>query len=79
MTDRETFLPVTMAIHLLLQIRDHHPDDFDWGPEDRLNSKMGTDRFRGQVEAGETAEGILGDWEEERRAFEAVREAYLMY
>ena len=78
-TDRDSFLPVAMALHLLLQIRDHHPDEFEWGPDDRLRLKMGTDRFRQQVEAGETAEGILGDWEEERRAFEAVREAYLMY
>ena len=78
-TDREAFLPVTMAIHLLLRIRDHHPDDFDWGPEDRLNRKMGTDRFRAQVEAGDTAEGIQEGWKKERKAFVAVREAYLMY
>ena len=78
-TDRDVFLPVTMAIHLLLQIRAHQPELFDWGPEDRLCRKRGTDRFRQQVEAGVTAEGILDGWEEERRAFEAVRKGYLIY
>lgn len=39
----------------------------------------GTDRFRAQIEAGESPEAIYDSWQEEVEGFEKVREKYLMY
>ena len=78
-TDREIFRPVAVAMHLLVQIRNNHPGDFEWGQEERVNRKFGSDRVRRQIEAGLSVEEMLSEWEEERKGFEEVRERYLIY
>lgn len=78
-TNREVFEPVRTALHLLGEIRKRHGDVFDWGPDERVNRKMGSRRVRQQLEAGTPVEDMLVEWAQTRKPFEQVRNAHLLY
>jgi uncharacterized protein YbbC (DUF1343 family) len=75
-TDRQTYRPVRTMLILISEIRRQHPRDFAWRPSfDRLT---GSDKARLAIEAG-TLSALLGEWDRDAAAFEAIRRKYLMY
>jgi uncharacterized protein YbbC (DUF1343 family) len=76
--DRYAWRPVTAGLHLVAIIRSMYPDDFAWWlPHfDRL---MGTDRVRGQLEAGAPVEDIAAGWPSDQARFAAQRQEVLIY
>ena len=61
------------------ELRKMHPDAFELQETQRIDRIFGTDRTRAQIAAGMPAAEILSVWEPERRAFERLREGYLLY
>ena len=78
-TDREAFVPVRTAMHLMHEIRWLHPAAFAFQDSQRIDRIFGTERTRTQIESGMPPGEILTGWDEERRAFEQLREDYLLY
>jgi uncharacterized protein YbbC (DUF1343 family) len=76
--DRATYDPTRAAIAALVEIHRLHPDSLEWRAShfDRL---AGTDQVRLRVLQGASLEEITAGWETQRRAFEKVRERYLLY
>lgn len=77
-TDREVYDPTLAGAAALLEARRAAGARWAWHREhfDRLS---GTDRLREGVEAGEPLEEIAERWREQRRAFRAVRDSFLIY
>ena len=77
-TDRTVYDPTRAAIALLLEVRESAGAAWAWRPEvfDRL---AGTDRLRSAIEAGATADEIIGSWTDDLDRFAATRTRYLLY
>ena len=78
-TDPEKFKAVDFLVHLLVITKKNYPSDFGWrstrGP-DRL---WGGSGLREMVDAGKSAEEIIGSYQNELEAFETIRSKYLIY
>ena len=79
LTDRETYRPVSTAIHFIALVRRMHPTRFRWQERgagfDRL---AGTDELRKAIEAGRLEE-VLRRWEAEAAEFGRIRAEFLLY
>ncbi|HSH45565.1 MAG TPA: DUF1343 domain-containing protein, partial [Longimicrobiales bacterium] len=77
-TDRERYDPTRAAVAMLVEVQAIHGDRLEWRVShfDRL---AGTDRVRTAVEAGASLDDIVAPWDVERREFEDLRSAYLLY
>ncbi len=72
--------PITVATHMLVTARDRYPD-FGWrGDGGRwLDLLTGSDRFRTQFEAGDSAEQIIAAWQRELATFVLDTHRFLLY
>jgi uncharacterized protein YbbC (DUF1343 family) len=77
-TDRDLFRPVWMTLVLMTEIRAQHPDDFRITNEG-MTQMLGSRWAREAVDRGEDARVIWQRWERELRAWEPVRDRYLLY
>jgi beta-N-acetylhexosaminidase len=76
-TDRDSFRPVGMALHLLAVARRLSGDAWLWNPHfERL---AGGSDVRSALEAGTSVAEMIATWEESISAFLHQREKYLMY
>ncbi|HEV2130324.1 MAG TPA: DUF1343 domain-containing protein [Longimicrobiaceae bacterium] len=77
LTDRESYRPLNVVLHLIATIRRMHPEDFEWRPShfDRL---AGTDRLRQAIDEG-TLPALLQEWERDAERFRQQRAPYLIY
>jgi uncharacterized protein YbbC (DUF1343 family) len=86
-TDRERFRPVLAGVAVMGEFYRSDPSRFAWRqpPYEYVHDRMpidilaGSDRLRLAIEADTPARAIAAEWEEPTRAFEAVREKYLLY
>ncbi|MDH4271112.1 MAG: DUF1343 domain-containing protein [Candidatus Aminicenantes bacterium] len=84
-TDRDTFRPVAMGIHLLMTLRRLYPDGFRWRSPSRstgayyVDLLAGTPKLREMVDAGEAPQKIISELVAGIQEFMAVREKYLLY
>jgi uncharacterized protein YbbC (DUF1343 family) len=77
-TDRGTYDPAAVAVHLLAAVRVVHPERFAWIPAhfDRL---AGGPRLREQIEAGTAPAEIIQGWQPALERFRQRRRAVLLY
>jgi uncharacterized protein YbbC (DUF1343 family) len=87
-TGRDRFRPFLTGAAVIRTVHDLYPDHFKWKmpPYEYEAEKMpidilaGTDRFRRDIEEGETLESMEKWWQEQCMAFnKEVREGYLIY
>jgi uncharacterized protein YbbC (DUF1343 family) len=85
--DRTAFRPVLAGVALLGMFRRFDPTRFAWRPppyeyeRDRMPIDIlaGSDRLRGQIEAGLSAETIAAGWRHDEDAFRNLRKSFLLY
>jgi len=77
-TDARAFRAVRTAVEILLAIRQLSPQTVSLHAT-ALDRDWGTDQLRRGVADGLDAESILRQWEPQTRAFETLRERYLLY
>lgn len=84
-TEHAAVHAVTVGLHLLQAVREQSPSDFSWRPPYREGGRhfidllAGSDELRQAIDAGEEPDAILQRWEPERKAFEEIRQKYLLY
>lgn len=78
--DEEKVDAVAVGTHMLVSARDLY-DEYDWrGDGGRwIDLLTGSDRFRAQFEAGESAEQIIAAWQPELKQFVRDTKRYLLY
>jgi len=81
--DRAKVDAVRTATHMLTTLRDLY-DDFDWRTGDSYSGRWidlltGSERFRTQFAAGDSAAQIIAGWRDELRTFDRTRQQYLLY
>lgn len=76
--DRSTFQPLAVALHLLAEIRELHPEQLEWNTTffDRL---VGNSWVRQALAEGRPVKEIVERWQEELERFKEVRAKYLLY
>ena len=79
-----TFRPVRAGLEIITAIRRRCPEAFAWrapaGDGSRFFDKLtGTDRVRAAIDRGTPVVDIVGGWGEDVRAFQKLREPYLIY
>jgi uncharacterized protein YbbC (DUF1343 family) len=85
--DRRVLNPVAIGLHLLRTIRDLDPDRFSWRVEPyefvsdvpAIDLLTGSAQARKAIEAGETLEPLLSQWERYVEEFEASLDGILLY
>lgn len=78
-TSDQEFDPVTTAVTMLVSARGLYPGVFGWRPDNGIDKLAGSDRLRTMVDAGASAEEIVGSWQRELADFRRQREPYLLY
>ncbi|MFI8828018.1 exo-beta-N-acetylmuramidase NamZ domain-containing protein [Streptomyces sp. NPDC053431] len=76
--DREVFDPVRTGIALLVTAR-RVWSGFAWRADHWIDKLTGSARVRTMIDAGAPADEVVGAWESDLAAFDAVRREYLMY
>lgn len=77
-TDRSTYDPVALAVHLLDAISQQYPDQLTV-TEDRLARLIGTGVVWERLQSGVGAEQIVAGWREHLEAYRADRRPALLY
>lgn len=83
-TDRRSFSPVRVGLHMLQTARAQDPEAFSWRPardDGRLPFDLlaGGSELRLALEAGTAADEILREWEAELSEFVEHRQAFFLY
>ncbi|MER7517673.1 DUF1343 domain-containing protein [Streptomyces sp. NPDC126499] len=76
--DRAAFDPVRTGIALLVTAR-RTWSGFAWRADRWIDKLTGSSRVRTLIDAGASADEVVGAWEEDLAAFRSVRKEYLMY
>ncbi|MET9954691.1 DUF1343 domain-containing protein [Streptomyces sp. NPDC006339] len=76
--DRAAFDPVRTGIALLVTAR-RTWSGFAWRADHWIDRLTGSSRVRTLIDAGASADDVVGAWEEDLAAFRSVRKGYLMY
>lgn len=84
LTDARQFRPATTALYILQAIHQLHPEVLRFTPPSaggryRFDLVWGTDAVRNAIQAGEPAERIVANWNENRLRFLGIRQRYLIY
>ena len=77
--DPHTFQPVRTAVNLLVEAHKIAPKIIDPHSDRAVDIDWGTNTLRIGVLAGKSAKSIEAAWQPRLRAFEALREKYLLY
>ncbi len=84
-TDRETFRPVTAAVHLLTTAQALYPDEFEFrasgndGSRPYIDLLAGTDQLRLGLRDSASVPALVGSWGEELDRFSRVAGKYALY
>ncbi len=84
-SDRESFQPVEMALHLLQSVKREYPDDFAWrGPwQERAHPPIdllwGSDELRRQIDADQPVADLTASWQRDLGSFLRKRAEHLLY
>ena len=77
-TDRASFRPYAVALHIIKTVRDAYPEKFEFHP-DYFDKVMGTSSVRAALEAGTGVPAILDSLRPGLEAFAGLRQPYLLY
>lgn len=77
--DARAFRAVRTAVEILVAVRKISPGTISIHSPAGLDKDWGTDTLRRGLEAGLDVESILRAWEPATRAFEEMRERFLIY
>jgi uncharacterized protein YbbC (DUF1343 family) len=85
-TDRETYRPLTMTMHLIDVVKRLHPQEFEWSPTGRrlpdrqlrIESHAGSDKLHKAIDEGRLAD-LLASWKQDEERFRQLRAPYLLY
>lgn len=78
-TDRHSYDPIRTAVVMLVSARKRYPDVFGWREDDWIDNLTGSDRLRTMIDAGASADEVVGAWSEELERFDDMRQPYLLY
>jgi uncharacterized protein YbbC (DUF1343 family) len=78
-TDRDAFDPIRTAVTMIVEAKRLYPAGFAWRADNWIDKLTGSDRVRTMVNAGADADAVVAAWQDELRAFAALRESYLIY
>ncbi len=84
-TDRATFRPVTVGLHLLAGLQALYPEDFAWLPQSwegahpHVDLLAGTDRVRLALDAGEDVTALVEGLQDAVADFEQASRPYWLY
>lgn len=67
------------AITMIVSVRRLYPQAFGWRPDNDIDKLAGSDRLRSMVDAGASADDIVGSWAADVADFRKQREPYLLY
>jgi uncharacterized protein YbbC (DUF1343 family) len=76
--DRAAYDPVRTGIALLVTAKKVW-SGFAWRSDDWIDKLTGSTRVRTMIDAGATADQVVGAWQDELAAFRRVRREYLLY
>jgi len=77
-TDRDTYEPVKVGVHILTTAKKLFADSLRWR-ERSIDRLSGTPTLRMSIDAGVTPERIVSMWEGEVGRFKKIRQKYLLY
>jgi len=78
-TDERRFEPIRTAVTMLVTAKQTHPTVFGWRPDNFIDKLSGSARLRTMIDAGATADDVIGAWRQELATFARLREKYLIY
>ncbi|WP_372920114.1 exo-beta-N-acetylmuramidase NamZ domain-containing protein [Salegentibacter sp.] len=78
LTDRDSFKSVEAGIYILHALKQLYPEELEWRLP-RLDDLLKTDKVRKALDAGETPEDIIEQWQNDLQAFQKIRAKYLLY
>lgn len=77
-TDRDRFKSAEAGIYILHALKTLYPERFEWRKA-RIDGLLGTSQVREMLDAGNSPEEIIANWEGELENFRQKREKYLLY
>jgi uncharacterized protein YbbC (DUF1343 family) len=86
LTDKQTFRPVTVALHLIAAIKQQHPNQFEWR-QSHFDRLAGTDEVRREIESKaaypqkgmRAVSNIINSWIPAQEQYTRQRQAILLY
>lgn len=84
-TEREAFRPVTVGLHVIAACRAQNPSRFEFlkssweGRPPHVDLLTGDVRVRATLQAGESLETLLREWQTQLARFDTTRQKYLLY
>ncbi len=72
-TDYNEFRPFTLAVALLIGIRQNHPNQFAWSGSPGIDVLAGGPDLRSRIERGQSARRIIDRYRAQLKDFDAVR------
>jgi uncharacterized protein YbbC (DUF1343 family) len=79
LTDRHTVDPIRTAVAMIVTARQLYPAVFGWRPDHWIDNLTGSDRLRTMVDAGASADDVVGAWQPELASFRKQRSPFLIY
>lgn len=77
-TDAYAIDSIRVAVEMLVGLKALYPD-FGWRADNWIDKLSGSDRLRTQINAGASADEVVGAWRAELAAFDRQRQPYLIY
>lgn len=78
-TDRERFDAIRTAVTMMVTAKRLYPGAFAWRTDNWIDKLTGSDRLRRMVDAGASADEVVGAWEPELAEFRGLRGRYEIY
>jgi len=79
LTDRHAVDAIRTAVTMLVTAKRLYPDVFGWRPDNYVDDLTGSARLRTMIDAGASADDVVGAWQGELAAFRQQRRPFLMY
>ncbi|MGH3318898.1 MAG: exo-beta-N-acetylmuramidase NamZ family protein [Streptosporangiaceae bacterium] len=76
--DRGSFNAIHTAITMLVAAKRSYPD-FAWRSDNWIDKLTGSDYVRKAIDAGKSADQVVGGWQDELAAFRRTRARYVIY
>lgn len=77
-TDRKVFESAKAGVYVLHALKTLYPKQLEWR-QGRMDKLWGTPKVREQLQAGQTPEEIVKQWDADLAHFRKVRQKYLLY